>query len=258
MRDLLTVAIVPEGERVSLAALEQAVQDIRRLVQHVDRAVTRDHSPRRRTWYVERLSSSSPTMLLEPEVIAAVVGPTSDIVVDGVRFITEPGREGPPEYFSEQELEDLLRIQKTFRRGVSRLDLSSEERQTASITPATTESVKQILGQEVKALGSLEGVMEAIDVHVRPRFTIWERLSGQAVRCYFDPAETERVKGLLRARVRVSGLISYFPDGRPRSVAHLDTVEAIRPKAGRSYWATVRGLVGQTNSVEYLRAAGNE
>lgn len=197
-------------------------------------------------------------MVLEPEVIGADVGPTADAVVDGIRFITEADREGPPEYFSEQELEDLLRIQKTFRRGVNRLDLSSEKRPKASITPETTEKVKQILGRQVKSLGSLEGVMEAIDVHLQPRFTIWERLSGQAVRCYFDPAETERVKGLLRERVRVTGLISYFPDGRPRSVSQLETVEAIRPAVGRSYWATVRGFTGPVNSVEYLRAAGEK
>ncbi len=258
MRDLLTVAIVPQGERVSLAAFERAVHDIRRLVQHVDRAVTRRISRRPRAWYVERISSSNPTLVLEPEALDVEIMPTSHAIVDGVWSIAQAGSAGPPDYFSEQELEDLLRIHEAFRRGISALDLKSEGWGESSITPATAERVRSILGQEITSLGSLEGTMEAIDVHRRPRFTIWERLSGHAVRCYFDAAQTEHVKALLRERVRVSGLVSYFPDGRPRSITHVENLEAVRPQPGRSYWATVSSLTGETDSVDYLRAAGDE
>ena len=83
---------------------------------------------------------------------------------------------------------------------------------------------------ELEALGSIEGLLEDIDLRGAPTLTIREIISGQPVRCSFPEDYEQRVRDLLRKRVRVSGLIHYFADGRPKRITDFDGIEDMTPR----------------------------
>jgi hypothetical protein len=258
---LLSISLVSDEGGITFAALEQAVADLRRLVRNVDRAVLHQYTTvRTRKWYVERLHSNAPTIVLRAEALPTT--PTRDfrdtpaVLVAGLQRLEGESQQGPPELFSERELENLLRFRSLFRKGVDRVEVSAGAIATTGIISRHTEAaVERILLGASEAWGSLEGELEAIDVHRAPRFTMWERLSGQAVRCYFGSEQVDVVKDLLGRRVRVSGLISYFSNGTPRAMRQLAHIEGVSPTQPLELWGSVSDLTNGMDSVDYLRAA---
>ena len=64
MADSLSFAIHPSAEKLSLAVFLKTIEDITRLVRHVDYAVTRERKGR--PWVVSDLHSSIPTVTVRP------------------------------------------------------------------------------------------------------------------------------------------------------------------------------------------------
>lgn len=87
--------------------------------------------------------------------------------------------------------------------------------------------IDRVLSGGYKALGSLEGRLDAINLHRAPTFTIWDRLSGAPVRVSFPSGQVwkDRVTALLGRRVRVSGMVRYTPSGVPRTISGVSGVE---------------------------------
>ena len=78
--------------------------------------------------------------------------------------------------------------------------------------------IEVVMGQGYTSIGSIEGKLETVSVHGRPAFTVFDAVTGRAVRCEF-PAERRSV--VLRAmghKVVVTGRIRRDPHGRPRAV----------------------------------------
>ena len=262
--ETITFSLEPEGERVPFETLEAAVRGMRRLISDVDEAVAHQTGAAPRRWFVERLSSSyptSPTVCLIPsEGEGGGELSTGRALVLGVGSISTGVAVGPPAYFSEREMEDLVRLKRSvISRGVKRIEIGSGEYPKAAVTASIESKIKAILRDEVSAQGSLEGELDAISVRRAPTFTIWERTTGRAVRCFFGEEQLETVRSLLHSRVHVAGRVNYFRDGKPRSVSgitELVAVPAFSRIPARDFWNSVPNLTGGIESVEYLRAAG--
>ena len=225
MPDRLTFVIHSTDEFSSLALLVKSLEDIKRLIRHVDYAIY-GRTPRE-SWMVQSLKSSAPTITLTPkrEDRRAVA-----IIGDGLRLVTG-GTDHPPPHFTEPAFQDLKKMRRLFR-GHDRAKSVSvlvDDQKTATIRENIDKQADRILAAGYHNLGSLEGRLDAIDVHRQPTATIWDRVSGAPVRWTFRREETERVKELLEKRVLVIGDIRYFSNGIPRRISDVVTFEDATP-----------------------------
>ena len=255
MLDELTFTIYPETELASVDLLRKSLEDIGRLVKQVDRAIYGPKSKHR--WYVGEIRSSAPTITLRPdpqgkEAVGAVGA--------GLRAVTA-GTDRPPAYFSEQALESLQKMRRLFSRTskARAISVSVNGLQTATIGSDIGDQVDKILTAGYHNLGSLEGTLEAINVHRAPTITIWDRVYGSPVRCSIprEAAWIDRVKGLLEKRVLVAGRINYFANGVPRSVTDVTDIEDATPDPSlpRAEFGSVPdALVREIGAAEWLKA----
>ncbi len=222
----LTFAIYPDAESISVNLFLKAIEDIDRLIRDVDYAVTRERGGRR--WVISELHSSVPTITLRPlldnvEVVEAIV--------NGVHIVSQGATE-PPAHFGEQALEDLIRMRRLFggRDRAKRVEFRHNGH-VGVVEKDIGEKAQKILKGGYWNLGSLEGTLEAINLHGNPTFTIWDRVSRAPVRCSFprNIEWKERIKGLLEKRVLVIGRVNYFRNGIPRSVTDIKKIEDMTP-----------------------------
>jgi hypothetical protein len=255
MPDSLTFSIQPDAETVSLNLFAKSVEDIRKLVRDVDYAVTRQHKGRR--WIISRLHSTLPTMTIKSVVNGA---DTVEAIATGLRIVATGISVEPPPHFSGDALDDLISMRRLFkgRDRAQRIICSSDGTEVASIDKGTAPKVERILRGTYTVLGSLEGTLDAINVHGPGTFTIWDRLSGHPVRCTFpkEPSWVQRVKDLLQTRVLVSGEVAYFSNGAPRSITHVREIRDMTPDPSlpRAGFGSIPDLAGGKEPAEYLRS----
>lgn len=254
MADSLTFTIHPDAESLSLGLFLKTIEDIRRLVRDVDYAVSRERKGR--LWIVSELRSSAPTITIRPIVDGTE---TVEAMVAGLPMVVGETREPPP-HFSADVLDDLKRMRRLFagRERARRLVLSSEAGEVATIDEHISAKVDRILRATYSLLGSLEGMLDAINLHGRPSFTIWDRVSGSPVRCAF-PKETawvESVKELLQHRVLVAGQVNYFSNGVPRSVTRLRELRDMTPDLSlpQARFGSIPDLTGGKEPADYLES----
>jgi len=225
-----TFEIHPDDDLVPLTLFERTIEDVRRLVKDVDYAVTRRRVGR--TWVVTRLQSSAPAISIRPatdsrEVIGALM--------DGLRMVVQEQTTEPPPHFTADALDDLKRMQRLFRghQRARQVVFSTNGTAIAVIDRAIGEKVERIFRGTYTVLGSLEGMLDAINLHRTPTFTIWDRVSGGPVRCQFpgQPDWIERVKARLQKRVLVVGQVSYFKNGVPRAISQVRDLRDMTPDA---------------------------
>ena len=227
MADDLTFVINPEAESAPFGLLLKSLEDIRRLLRDVDRAI---YGPRsQHEWLVRKLASSAPTITVQPDLNGRQA---AEAVGAGLRAVTA-GTNQPPQYFTEQTLVDLQKMRRLFggRSRAKSIAVFMNGHQTATIRRDISEKVSRILTSGYHNLGSLQGTLEVINVHGAPSVTIWDRVSRTPVRCSI-PGGGEwiaRAKTLLAKRVVVSGDIRYFVNGRPRSISNVTAIEDATP-----------------------------
>ena len=228
----LTFRINPDSEVASLDLFHRALGDINRLLLDANYAIRREKSVK--SWVVSNLQSSAPTItigsLLDDQEALEAVGL-------GIRAVAA-GTDHPPTFFTEKELEDLKRMTRLFtgRDRARSITVSINGDEIAEIEQDISTKVDRILTSGYSNLGSLEGVMEAINLHGSPTFTIWERVSRAPVRCSF-PNESvwkERVRELLERRVMVRGFVRYFANGFPRRVSAIADLQDATSEQGLS------------------------
>ena len=253
MVEELRFAIHPDAESTSVGLFIKALENIHRLLRDVDYAVT--HERTRRGWVISELSSSVPAVTVRP-----LLGRTEtvDAIANGLRMVTNGATE-PPEHFTEDALDDLRLMRRLFRgRDRARsIEVSIDNERAATIREDIFQKVGTILASGYSNLGSLEGRLEAINLHGPPTFTVWDRVSRAPVRCSFpnEPTWKQRVKDLLERRVFVKGQIRYFVNGVPRSVAAIEAIQDATPdpnlpKAG---FGSIPDREAARDPVEFLR-----
>lgn len=217
----LTFVIGPADEFPSFGLVARAMADIRRLLHDVDNAI---YGPGdRREWRLVSLHSSAPTVTVTPiREDAEAVG----VIAVGLRLVTQ-GTDQPPDRFTEPVLEDLKRM-KSLYRGKGRAEsiaVLMDGEEMASIQSDIADKVERVLSSGYRNLGSVQGKLEAINVHMSLTATIWDRVSGAPVRWAFPRESLDRIKELLGRPVLVSGDIRYFANGMPRSISDVVAME---------------------------------
>lgn len=252
MAEAITFIVHPENESASLDLFLKSVEDVTRLLKEVDFVVTKERSKRK--WVITRLRASAPTVTISP----IVDGRTLDVVAEGLQLLSADDVMEPPPHFTADVLKDVKRMSRLFRgrdkaKGLS-FHLNGSK--VATIDGRTGEKVDRILRTTVDVLGSLEGKLDAVNLHGRSgHFTIWERLSGHPVRCEFQKDRwTDTVKALLERRVLVSGKVRYFANGKPTLIRDIDDIEdrTASTSANVSDFGAIPDLTSGLDPNEYL------
>ena len=154
-------------------------------------------------------------------------------------------------------MRQLRRLRST---GVSRIEFSRNGTTTSVFPSRVEEQIDRILGAGDAEYGSVEGMLDAINLHRTLRLTIWDDITGLAVRCSFPQEYEHTVRDLLRCRVRISGLVRYFADGRPRSVTELRGIEDLTPDPtlATAAFGSISDLTDGIGSERYLRIVRGE
>jgi hypothetical protein len=142
---------------------------------------------------------------------------TAQQVREGIRSI-HAGVPERPEGFSDAALRNLRRVALTAgRRFHVSVSAGQGEGEAVSFDAAMVAHIDSWLAGRLDAIGSIDGTLEIISIHNRPRFTIYGR-NALRVECLFPEAMLPDVKAALGERVSIRGRIRYRRDGLPATV----------------------------------------
>ncbi len=114
-----------------------------------------------------------------------------------------------PQYLSEvglQKVGDLANLLN--KNGASGFTFTSEKR-TVEVTKKTQENLGKLLPIRRTSIGSVEGKLEAINLHKTERFIVYHSVTNKGVACFFNPEQLTMldVKNALGKRVAVFGTL---------------------------------------------------
>jgi hypothetical protein len=186
---------------------------------------------------------------------------TVDALTAGLGALTRNGDlQEPPPFFSDFALRDLQDMAPLFRgrEAVARIDVLRAGDPVGTVDQSIEPRIEKIYGAGYVMLSSVEGKLEAINVHRRRFFTVWDRLSRGPVRCALPGDEdVERVKGLLGHSVLVAGMVSYFANGVPRAIHAITEIEPLPGRDAfqqRAGFGSVPDLTGDLTTDDFVHS----
>ena len=114
----------------------------------------------------------------------------------------------------------------------------------AKLTKRVMTHVDEVLGPPRESFGTVEGRLEAINIHGPHQFVVFDAVSGTRAECYFgDRVPLEEVGAAIGHRVSVRGAIKTRVDG----TKHIDVTQFRRflPESELPSAEDVRGILGQ-------------
>jgi hypothetical protein len=250
--------------QISAMTFDSAIHHAVALLREFDAALSGKRSGSLQ-WYVGRLRSNGSLLVnflsrqksvrTSRERLPDVsLGVTSSFV-NGFEDL-ELRAETPP-YLSEYGLrraEDLTRL--IGRDGAEAFTFRTQAKEI-KVTPKTTENIGRLLPIKRTAIGSVEGMLEAINVHKTPRFIVYHSITNKGIACEFNQDRwLPTVKENLGSRVAVFGKLHKNINGDTLRV----TVEDIKNMGGQKRFALPDvGELGEPEftsvsaTAEYLR-----
>jgi hypothetical protein len=194
-------------------------------------------------WYVQRLQSNgnfsvtfSSRLKLSAlrERLPDIAPRVTNTFLTGFEDLEERGV--TPPFLSEfglqtaGDLANLIRGNETtgfsFETGDRHVDITSK----------TSENVNKLLPIKRFAIGSVEGTLEEINVHRKPRSkdqrfrsAVYHAVTNKAITCLFDDDQLELVKGVLGKRVVVFGQLQKNIKGDTMRI-EMDRLEVVENK----------------------------
>jgi hypothetical protein len=89
----------------------------------------------------------------------------------------------------------------------------------AQVSTRGAANIIRLLPVHHKAIGSVEGTLEAVSLHRGGRFTVYEYRTKKAVKSSFEREQwLEGIRAALGKRVEVGGLVEYNVRGEPLAI----------------------------------------
>lgn len=153
-----------------------------------------------------RLKPAQPKKQVDPDLSKHV----AVSLVTGFENVQERGISPP--YLSHVGLGRLGNMLDVMARngvkGYRTTDL--ETGQSVELSEKASDNMRSLLPIQRKTIGSVEGKLEAISIHNKKRFVVYDALTKKAINCDFnDKAMLDEVKDVLGARVLVSGIVHW-------------------------------------------------
>jgi len=177
------------------------------------------------SWVVSSIESGSVHLTIKGQpsdsVAENAIAEVLSTVKAGIRILEE--RPERPPFFSDKALTSAKHLARLISKdeqdehGISTIGIGLNSSKT-NITHRLAENVDELIGANYRSLGSLEGVLRAIDLSKKPLFRIYDLLTNKSVICYFEPCLINKIKDALNKRVSVYGLIRSREDGKKISI----------------------------------------
>ncbi len=244
-----------KGDAIPPRRFAEAVRLFAQLLDDVDAAYSPNNKPTMR-WRLGKLESGSAVVPYIGTSRTAAIPSTVNVpllCVQGVRELQHGV--GEPSVFGREEIGHIHQIGRMIRNGMSGFRLDAPDSGThAEITPTAVANAAKFLAQQ-ETLGAVEGRLEAVNIHgERLRFTVWDAVSGQSVRCRFDDSLFDKVIKALRAKVLVTGRVHRDPDGRPREIREITELRNLSLTPKRRSVLELEGIYSamEGNTLDYL------
>lgn len=247
---------VQDGGRVRFPDLIEFLQRLRAALKRVEGTIT--DSDRSTVYYriVEMEVSSAAIVLegvsegLEPDSIAEIldrVDTSLSTVIDG---------HPPPPWLDRELLDSLKGLTGPLRRHVRSISILRPQR-NFTLDRTFERNVERILGDDLTALGSVSGFLDAINVHGVRHFHIYPLIGPTKILCVFSEELLPEVRRGLKRHLMVSGVLRYkMNEAFPHQV-DVEAIEVMPPAEELPTLRSLRGLApdatGSLDSVTFVR-----
>lgn len=128
-----------------------------------------------------------------------------------------------PAHFTDEALRRAKGLVRPLTDGVAGITFSSPAKRSrpVRVTQQLAVNVDTLWNRAPKpreAWTQIEGRLEKISVHGESEFFIYDRLTDDAIRCFFGARDAAELGGLLRRRIRVTGTARFNAEHRPVSM----------------------------------------
>jgi len=249
----IRLSLLGEAEYVSLAAFIDAANDIKDILRELAPAVSPDEG-RDLEWAIVRATVGSMTM-----EVACVNNPvvgmlTTDKFVAGMEII-DRSVERPP-FFNDRALEKARHLSGIISRtDVVRITLGTGD-DDVDVTQHIAANVDALIGIRYEELGSVEGWIQALNIHNQYQFGIYDFLNERKVECAFPEQMLDDVVAAINRRAVVYGLIRTNARGEPISI-RVESIQLLRSDSELPSIADLQGIdpdfTGGIDAAEYVR-----
>lgn len=154
-------------------------------------------------------TSEALSQLAVPEIAHLVVG--------GLELIAE--RPERPAYFNDAALEHAKSLSSIVYRGEPLRVYVTNGSLRAKLSAHVVANVEEVIGIPEESIGTIEGRLEALNVHGRHVFSLWDLIGANRVDCSFGKyVQLEEVLANVGKRVAVTGLLRTRPTGKRVSI----------------------------------------
>lgn len=254
------ITFVIDADEISPSKLTHLLDSFIGLLSEVDREIS-DFGETTLSWRIASLSYNSPAaigLVSRPRGQRPDIGPLV-IATSLIGLYELESAQRRPVAFSDAALGHVREIARNTGNGVRAVTAFADihEINAATVTRATAATIDRVLPMGY-SFGSIEGHLEGLDIHRQPRFTVYDAVTGRAVRCFFNADSLEEVKAAVGHKVLVSGELRRDPEGRPQQVRRVEFFEVIDAPPARTP-GDVAGLFGEVDDPEnYLERVRGE
>jgi hypothetical protein len=256
--DQITLIIegLPEDDgRVRLGAFMSQLQNLSATITKLDREA---NDGKAATYFrIAELSYSSPVrVVLEPQPLALrYVGPAIIASLDRVVSALEDGADLSG--FDADLLEDIRNLTRPVGKTVKSAALVFRDR-TFELTPRITSKVDAALAVDEECEGSIEGMLEQINLHHGANvFYIYPEIGPRKLGCHFPARLYDEAVSAVGRKVEVSGTLHFRAGATfPHQIA-VKHIEAYPPLSELPDWNDLRGrapdATGSLSSEAFVR-----
>jgi hypothetical protein len=254
----LLIRLVPMGgkdRRIGLEALVSGLQAIHGALVRGDRLLSGGRITTR--YEIADLSTNSPPrIVLDPRPLDRKTDRREAVVGGFLAGLQSVGRGAAPEYYDRPMLEKVREIAS----GVSRRRIRTEigyQSASAEINHIFERRILSILDQSEKSFGSIEGRMEALNLHAGSNLcAIYPIAGAKKITCHFPEHLRDDIKAGIDKSVLVTGTLSYaFKDRFPRHI-EARNVQIVDEQQGFPSLDELRGIAknafGDEDSVDLV------
>jgi len=249
------ISITLDTDALSPEHLGDVVSRFAGLLREVDRELSPADTASL-DWRVTSLKYESPALIEltgHPKPRVADIGPQLAIaVLSGLEMLDQ--HTVRPDSFNDDALTEARSLAQRIDGGIRGMIVQAPTIQrSVAITRRLVVNVDEVVMQGY-SIGTVEGPVHGLNIHGDPYFTVYEDVSGRAVRCFFDLAALlEAVTAGVGKKVSVSGRLRRDVRGRPNQIRPVDKVTIL---IGRDEEVPAPNLVGSLPDIgdtsEYL------
>jgi hypothetical protein len=235
-----SLTITVDGDSVSLESFWEIQKHFSIIFDEVDKARFGEKK-RSVKWRISSVSTGSYNLTITGVPIKGndtlKVMSLCSVIQEGISIIAEePSR---PKFFSDRALKSLEALGNTIGNGISKLQLKGRHYRV-DFTKRMAANVDELIGVRHESFGSIEGVLDAINLHNDKYFTIYSFLDDRGVKCLFPDELLEEAKKYLGRKVYVYGLVRSREDGQRLNIV----VREMEPLLDPEEAPTIYNMIG--------------